>query len=37
MKEQKQIFIRKARLEDDGKLLESYRPYVEKTDIAFEF
>ena len=36
MKEQKEIFIRKARLEDAGKLLEIYRPYVEKTAISFE-
>ncbi len=31
------VRIRAARVEDAGKLLEIYRPYVEKTAITFEY
>lgn len=31
------FFIRTAELEDAGKLLEIYRPYVENTAISFEY
>ena len=32
-----EITIRTAREEDAAKLLEIYRPYVEKTAISFEY
>jgi phosphinothricin acetyltransferase len=33
----KEIQIRTARVQDAGKLLEIYTPYVEKTAITFEY